>query len=96
VSNVPEAVRASVRAAAGNRCGYCLSPQSLVLGWLEIEHIIPTAADGTDEPENLWLSCRLCNGFKGARVESPDPLTGQRVRLFDPTAPTLGRTFCLE
>jgi hypothetical protein len=37
---VPEAVQARVRAQAGHRCGYCLSRQQLVLGLLEIEHII--------------------------------------------------------
>jgi hypothetical protein len=29
-----------VREAAKNRCGYCLSPQQLVMARLEIEHII--------------------------------------------------------
>ncbi len=77
-------VRARVRAQAGDRCGYCRSPQRLVLGWLEIEHIIPTAAGGSDEEENLWLGCRLCNNYKGVQTEAIDPETGQRVRLFDP------------
>jgi hypothetical protein len=30
-----------VRHAARNRCGYCLSPQHLVMAHLQIEHIIP-------------------------------------------------------
>jgi 5-methylcytosine-specific restriction endonuclease McrA len=54
-SSIPEAVRSRVRERAGHRCGYCLAPQHLVLGWLEIEHIIPQGAGGTDEEENLWL-----------------------------------------
>ena len=57
--NRPAEVRARVRAEAGERCGYCLSPQRLVLGWLEIEHIIPTARGGADAEDNLWLACRL-------------------------------------
>lgn len=81
---IPVDVRARVRSQAGERCGYCLSPQRLVMGWLEIEHITPTAAGGLDEETNLWLSCRLCNGFKGAQTEGLDPETGERVRLFDP------------
>lgn len=28
-TNVPDSVRARVREAAGDRCGYCLSPQRL-------------------------------------------------------------------
>ncbi|MEH2141227.1 HNH endonuclease [Nostoc sp.] len=30
-----------VRTDTRNRCGYCLSPQHLVMARLEIEHIIP-------------------------------------------------------
>jgi len=81
---IPEDVRARVRAAAGDRCGYCRSHQRYVLGLLEIEHIIPTARGGGDDEANLWLACRLCNGFKGAQTHAVDPLTGRRVRLFNP------------
>jgi 5-methylcytosine-specific restriction endonuclease McrA len=81
---VPEAVRESVRAAAGDRCGYCLSPQRLVLGLLEIEHLIPTAKGGPDDEENLWLACRLRNNFKGAQTEAIDPVTSTGVPLFNP------------
>ncbi len=51
---------------------------------LEIEHIIPTAAGGTDEEENLWLACRLCNNKKAAKTRGYDPATGRRVPLFNP------------
>jgi hypothetical protein len=82
--SVPEPVRAKVRAQAGDRCGYCLSPQRYVLGQLEIEHIVPTAVGGADNEGNLWLSCRMCNLFKGAKTHARDPHTGRRVRLFNP------------
>ena len=81
---ITDEIRARVRAAAGERCGYCLSPQYLVLGQLEIEHIIPRARGGSDDEDNLWLACRLCNNAKGVQTECLDPDTGQRVRLFDP------------
>ena len=81
---VPDAVKERVRAAAGNRCGYCRSPQRLVLGWLEIEHIVPSARGGSDEEDNLWLACRLCNNYKSDQTEGLDPETGKRVRLFNP------------
>jgi 5-methylcytosine-specific restriction endonuclease McrA len=58
---ISEALKAKVREAAKDRCGYCQSSQKYVLGILEIEHIIPKIAGGNDEEENLWLSCRLCN-----------------------------------
>ena len=80
-ASISEETRARVRAQAGHRCGYCLSPQRLVLGWLEI---IPKARGGPDDEENLWLACRLCNNFKGTQTDALDPDTGQRLRLFDP------------
>jgi hypothetical protein len=81
---IPQEVRDRVRAEAGNRCGYRQSPQHLVLGQREIEHIIPTAAGRSDDEENLWLACRLCNSFKGIQTEGRDSETGQTVRLFGP------------
>jgi hypothetical protein len=51
---------------------------------LTIEHIIPVARGGDSRPENLWLSCRRCNQYKGAKIEEVDPETGQTVPLFNP------------
>jgi HNH endonuclease len=73
-----------VRALAGNRCGYCLSPQQLVLGLLEIEHLLPSSLGGTDDEENLWLACRMCNNFKSAHVSALDPQSNRFVPLFNP------------
>lgn len=82
--HVSEEVRGRVRAQAGARCGYCLSPQHLVLGWLEIEHLMPTARGGSDEEDNLWLACRLCNNAKATQTEARDPVTGEQVPFFNP------------
>jgi hypothetical protein len=38
---IPVEIDRRVRNAARNRCGYCLSPQHLVMARLEIEYIIP-------------------------------------------------------
>ena len=40
---IPVEIERRVRTVARNRCGYCLSPQHLVMARLEIEHIIPIA-----------------------------------------------------
>jgi 5-methylcytosine-specific restriction endonuclease McrA len=77
------ATRRRVRQVAADRCGYCLSPQALILGRLEIDHIIPSARGGTDSEENLWLACSLCNNYKGSQIEARDPLTGEVVALFN-------------
>ncbi len=90
---IPEDVPARIRVQASDRCGYCRSHQRYVLGLLEIEHIIPTARGGSDEEENLWLACRLCNGYKAIQTHAVDPLTGRRVRLFDPRRQQWARHF---
>ena len=82
--SVSDELQARVRTQAGERCGYCQSAQRYVFARLEIDHIIPTARGGTDEEDNLWLACRMCNGYKGVRTHDLDPLTGQDVSLFNP------------
>lgn len=81
---IPADVDRRVRAEAKNRCGYCLSPQRLVMARLEVEHMIPLAHDGTDDESNLWLACPLCNGHKSDRVRAKDPVSGELVALFHP------------
>jgi hypothetical protein len=83
---IPVAVERRVREADGHRCGYCLSPQHLVMARLEIEHIIPISRGGPSTEDNLWLCCPLCNKAKGDRVTGTDPNTGEDVPLFDPRA----------
>jgi 5-methylcytosine-specific restriction endonuclease McrA len=77
-------IRQRVREAARDRCGYCLSQQQYVMGKLETEHIIPHARGGGDDESNLWLSCRLCNRYKGSQITGVDPFSGARVTLFSP------------
>jgi 5-methylcytosine-specific restriction endonuclease McrA len=81
---ISEEVKARVRKEAKEQCGYCRSLQKYVLGILEIEHIIPQALGGTDDEENLWLACRLCNSYKGVQIHAKDPVTGTIVALFNP------------
>ena len=81
---IAEEIRKRVREKAKNRCGYCRSLQKYVLGVLEIEHIIPKAAGGTDKEENLWLACRMCNNYKGIQTHAKDPLSDRKAQLFNP------------
>lgn len=81
---IPIEIQRRVRAAARNRCGYCLSPQHLVMARLEIEHIIPIAKGGSDDELNLWLACPICNKYKGDLTYALDHETGQLVPLFNP------------
>jgi len=42
-----------VRADAGRKCGYCLTPEPLMGTPLEIDHLVPIAADGLTARDNL-------------------------------------------
>jgi hypothetical protein len=91
---IPMDTERRVRAAARNRCGYCLSPQHLVMARLEIEHIIPLAKGGANDESNLWLSCPLCNRSKSDQTMARDPSTGQTVPLFNPRLQPWFEHFC--
>jgi len=92
--SVSEEIRARVRLEAQDRCGYCLSQQRFVLGWLEIDHLLPQAKGGTDVENNLWLAYRLCNNYKGVQTEALDPKTGQQIPLFNPRLDNWWTHFC--
>lgn len=79
----PELI-ARVREQAQDRCGYCLTPQKLIPSPLELEHIIPRVRGGSNEEDNLWLACRLCNLYKSDKTHGRDPQTGRTVQLFNP------------
>jgi hypothetical protein len=83
-TRIPADVDRRVRETAGNRCGYCLSPKHLVMGRLQIEHIIPLAGGGSNDESNLWLSCQICNNHKSDKMRATDPETGESVTLFNP------------
>lgn len=83
-SHISEALRSQVAEDARHRCGYCLTPQLFTAMPLQIEHIIPLAANGTSDRENLWLACPLCNGRKSTRTTGIDPETQVSVSLYNP------------
>ncbi|MGH9945504.1 MAG: HNH endonuclease [Pyrinomonadaceae bacterium] len=89
LATIPAPLRRRVREAALNRCGYCLSPQTYVMSRLEVEHIIPRARGGSDDESNLWLSCGLCNRYKGTQIAGTDPEGGVTAApLFNPRLDT--------
>jgi 5-methylcytosine-specific restriction endonuclease McrA len=51
---------------------------------LQIEHIVPFARGGSNEENNLWLACPICNRYKSDKFTATDPETGQVVPLFNP------------
>ena len=69
---------------AGKRCEYCRAPESVSNFRFEVEHIEPESAGGNSAMDNLALSFRSCNAYKGTRQTGTDPQTGNRVALFHP------------
>jgi hypothetical protein len=64
------------------------------LARLEIEHLIPRARGGSSDEDNLWVSCPLCNRYKGDQTLAADPETGQIVPLFNPRQQNWFEHFC--
>ena len=81
---IADGLRAKVRSEAGGLCAYCRSPEQLTGQTFEIDHIIPRAAGGATQPDNLCLCCSACNRFKAARTIGVDPVTMLQVPLFHP------------
>lgn len=86
-------LRVRIRIQAQNRCGYCLARQEYIPWDLEIEHIIPRSKGGTDNEDNLWCACRICNARKSNHTHGVDPLTRRRIRLFNPRRQSWRRHF---
>ena len=90
---IPSATRQRIQTQAANRCGYCLSPQQLLMARLQIEHIIPLAKGGGNDESNLWLACPLCNGHKSDKITAVDPQTNTISPLFNPRTQTWSEHF---
>ncbi len=84
MTHISKKLRKQISEVAGYRCGYCLTDQKISGAQMHLEHIIPRSQGGLSDETNLWLACAWCNSFKGVRTEAVDPLTKQRVPLFNP------------
>ncbi len=74
-----------VRERAGHRCEYCgLSQSAMPLAIFHVEHITAKQHGGSDDPNNLALSCHHCNLHKGPNLTDIDPETDQICVLFHP------------
>jgi hypothetical protein len=81
---VNESERQRVLERARGCCEYCQSQMRYATQSFSIEHILPKAKGGSDDLENLALSCQGCNNHKFTRTEATDVLSGLVVPLFDP------------
>ncbi len=56
-------------------CRYCRSTE----GALTIDHVIPVALGGTDDPDNLVAACHDCNAGKGSISAALASALAQRI-----------------
>lgn len=81
---ISNALKEKIRQQAKFRCGYCLRSELLIGMPMEFEHLIPLALGGQTVEENLWLSCRRCNEFKGIQIQGFDLEISENAPLFNP------------
>ncbi len=94
MSRVPARVRVQVFARDGFTCVYCRNP-ALVLA-LNIDHVIPVSAGGSDGMDNLVTACAACNRRKAATIhpafwDRPDVQAAMARRLVKCMCPACGR-----
>src|SRR4051812_43386720 len=76
------ATRRLVERRAGHRCEYCQLHQDDDFFTFHVEHIIAKQRGGSDDEDNLCLSCRECNIAKGTNIAGY--YAGRLVALFNP------------
>jgi HNH endonuclease len=77
-------IKRAVHKRAHGCCEYCLSQSEFSHDDFSVEHIIPRVLGGSDDIDNLALSCQACNNRKFTATTAFDPITGEEVRLFRP------------
>ena len=90
------ATRDLVRRRADGRCEYCRLRQEHSELTHHVEHIIAKQHGGSDDVENLALSCHRCNLHKGPNLSGIDPQTGQIAQLFHPRRDRWSDHFAFE
>lgn len=83
-SALPVAIRKFVQSRARGFCEYCRSRDDCGTGPFSVEHILPYAHGGSDDPENLAYACSGCNGHKFVKVVARDDVSEQFAPLFNP------------
>ncbi len=77
-------LRRFLEARADHQCEYCLTPALLSFLPLQVDHVVAQKHGGQTVPENLALSCAVCNQHKGSDLSSIDPANGALTPLYHP------------
>lgn len=81
---IPVELRRFVTKRANDCCEYCRTQARFSADSLTLDHIHPRSLGGTNEAENLALSCFGCNQHKADRITGLDPIGEKTVPLFHP------------
>jgi len=81
---IPADIQRLVRHRANQLCEYCHTSERWQYVRFTIDHVIPFAQGGADDPDNLALACFHCNRRKADRLTAVDPDTGEEATLFNP------------
>lgn len=90
---ISELVRQLVRKRAAYLCEYCHSPEKISASRFTIDHLQPRSLGGSDQPENLALSCSRCNQRRYNFIVGCDLETAAIVSLFNPRQQRWGDHF---
>lgn len=74
---IPPVIQDLVRQRAGRRCEYCHTSEQWQYIPFMVDHIIPLARGGSDNPDNLALACFHGNRRKADRLTAVDPDSGE-------------------
>ena len=86
--------REAVAERAGGRCEYCRCPEYIGTQGFSVEHVVPRDKGGTNDADNLALSCQGCNNHKHTSTEAPDPAMQDLAPLFHPRQQRWDAHFC--
>jgi len=93
---IPAELRRQVIERAENCCEYCRLSQDDDEFSFHIDHIVAEKHHGETIPENLCLSCYVCNIHKGSDIASVDLETRQVIPLYNPRTQIWSEHFELE
>ena len=77
-------LRERIRQRANGRCEYCNLPEAADAFPFHVDHVLAKVHGGENADSNLCWTCTQCNLHKGPNFASVDPVSRQRVNLFDP------------
>ena len=79
-----EKLKSQVKERAKHICEYCKSQAAFFSQPFAIEHIKPFVEGGKTILSNLAFACQGCNGHKFTHTTGFDPVTRQKIELFNP------------